>query len=179
MLSSLQRLFGYNTDNVTEQTKENITKNENQKEMLDRLLHDGEYSNQQYPITNYGPGTGYKEIPYLEPRFFALQQHSHKIFAQRIADERWRYDQHWKVMGILTGITAIMTAQKNKYALAMSVPLCTVLFSWAYHYDLAHGNMINRVNQECQHIAVEEGKKKYFLSDEQVAQNAEQTTKRK
>jgi hypothetical protein len=177
MLLSLSRLLGYNTDIHTEQTKENTV--ENQKELLERLLHDGEYSTPQYPITNYAPGTGYKEIKYLEPRFFAVQQHSQKIFAQRIADERWRYDQHWKVVGILTAITAIMTVQKNKYALAMSIPISTALFSWAYHYDLAYGNMIKRVNQECQYIAIEEGKKKYFLSDEQVIQNAEQATRKK
>lgn len=172
MASLLRRLFPDQKQDAPSHV------NTSRKKTLDELLHDSQYDS-SFPRTNYSPDTGYKEIPYLEPRYFALEQHSHKIFAQRLADVRWRFDQHWKVTGLLGMITALMAQQKCKYTLAMTLPISTALFSWIYHYDLAYGNMVSRINQECQYIITEEGKKKYFLSDEEISKNAEQAVEGK
>jgi hypothetical protein len=163
MTSLWQKLFGGTEKKV--ETEENVD--------LEKLIHDAKYR-PQYPVANYVPDIGHSDVQLLEPRYFTLEQHAQKVFSQRVAQARWRFDQHWKVMGILAVTTGIMTAQKNKYALAMALPVGTVLFSWAYHYDLAYGGMIKRVNQECQHIATQEGKSKYFLSDEDVTKNAQE-----
>ncbi|KAL0477388.1 hypothetical protein AKO1_005820 [Acrasis kona] len=117
--------------------------------------------------TNYDYKLGYKDISEVDPNAFAMEQHSHKVFSQRLADCRWRCEQHPMILGALITTAGLMAYKKHKHTPGMILPIVTTLYSWLYHHDLAHGNMINRVNQECQHIIIEEGKSRYFLTDDE------------
>jgi hypothetical protein len=173
-----QSLFGSTKHKSSDIENKTMEKSDpSRKELLNDLLHDKNYEI-KYPQTNFSE-TGYNDVIILDTTFLTMQQHSQRVFSQRIAEARWRYDQHWKVTSMLALTTGLMAYQKNKYTLWMALPLSTALYSWVYHYDLAYGKMINRVNQECQHIVTEEGKKKYFLSDEEVSNNAKQAVEAK
>lgn len=104
---------------------------------------------QKYPQRNWDYN-GSRELHHYKPLHFTYEHVSEYNFS--MSHGMTRDDLYWLRNGCIAVSASALAAYKHPITKYSIVPISAMWMYYAYQYDLAHGDMINRISKEAHSI---------------------------